>query len=326
MLGYAPPQKGVPYVFEVCLTSQANTAVFKANPTIVAGDVVISIDGGDYANLTNLPAATPAGGKQVQVSLTAAEMTGYNISVIFSDQYGAEWCDHHTLIQTEFVPIVRDGTCSGGTATTVTLDGGAPTTPDLYQNNTIYIYDGTGAGQSNLIESYSTSRVATVRSTWAVTPDVTSKFVIFPTGIDLSLLDAAVSSRMPSAGGISVTTFNADPLTLLIGFDHNYRNGNSVRYTNSLGTWPDLTNATVRLYLQGQGADGIAGGGSIVVGTVEVPVGVDQAIHFDVPHSVTSIQVPVVNKRLYASATLANGDVYPLVQGSLRWRDPMDPD
>lgn len=319
-LGYAPPQKGVAHTFEVCLTSQANTCVFQANPTIVAGDVVISIDGGDYANLVNLPLPTPAGGKQVQVQLTADEMNGRNISVIFSDQYGAEWCDHHVLIQTEFVPIVRDGTAAGGTDTTITLDGAAPTTANLYRDNVIFIYEGTGAGQSNNIESYSTSRVATVRTPWAVVPDVTSKFVIYPAGLDLSLLDAAISSRMPSAGGIAVTTFNADPLTLLIGFDHNYRNGNSVRYTNELGTWPDLTDAVVTLYLQGQGAD------IEVVGVVEVPVGVDQALHFDVPHSVTSVQVPAVNKRLYASATLANGDVYCLVQGSLRWRDPMEPE
>ena len=323
MLSYAPPKRGEAFVFETALTSQATGTTFKSSPTLAAGDVKVRVDGGTLSNITTLPTAS---GKIVTDSLSAAEMTGDNISVIFSDAAGSEWCDQHIAIQTEFSPIVRNGTCSGGTSTTVTLDGGAPTTLDLYQNHSIYIYDGTGAGQSNLIEGYSTARVATVRTTWAVTPDVTSKYAIFPAGIDLSLLDAAISSRMPSAGGISVTTFNADPLTLLIGFDHNYRNGNSVRYTNSLGTWPDLSNATVRLYLQGQGADGIAGGGSIVVGTVEVPVGVDQAIHFDVPHSVTSIQVPVVNKRLYASATLANGDVYPLVQGSLRWRDPMDPD
>lgn len=262
--------------------------------------------------LTGAVTATNASNSIVGVTMSAA-----SVSAIW-DKARASHVAAGSFGQS--LQLVRDGTAQGGAASTITLDASASAVSDFYKNGVLQIIAGTGLGESNLIESYAgATKIATVRTAWATTPDVTSVFVIHPSGLDIGRLDASVSSRMPSVGGIAVTTFNADPLTLLIGFDHNYRNGNSVRYTNTLGTWPDLTNATVRLYLQGQGAD------NVVVGVVEVPVGVDQALHFDVPYSVTAVQVQAVNRRLYATATLANGDVYPLVQGSLRWRDPMEP-
>jgi hypothetical protein len=84
------PIRGVTYTFDVSLVSQANPLVFQNAPTIVAGDVLISIDGGATAPITNLPVVA---GKIVTVTLTAAEMTGDRISVLFSDVAGAQWCD-----------------------------------------------------------------------------------------------------------------------------------------------------------------------------------------------------------------------------------------
>lgn len=77
---------------------QGQGAQFQSSPTIAAGDAKVSIDGGSFSNLTNLPTVTPPAGKTVQFSLTASEMNGDNISVVFSDQTSpAEWCD--VLIQ-----------------------------------------------------------------------------------------------------------------------------------------------------------------------------------------------------------------------------------
>ena len=76
------PIRGVTYTFDVSLVSQANPLVFQNAPTIVAGDVLVSIDGGATAPITNLPVVA---GKIVTVTLTAAEMTGDRISVLFSD-------------------------------------------------------------------------------------------------------------------------------------------------------------------------------------------------------------------------------------------------
>ena len=82
------------------LVSQADTKLFQSNPTLAAGDFKISIDGGAFANLATLPTVTPASGKAVKFSFSAAEMTGDNIIVMASDAAGAEWCDQMWCLQT----------------------------------------------------------------------------------------------------------------------------------------------------------------------------------------------------------------------------------
>ncbi len=94
------PKKNTAYVFGLGLPSQANSALMQVDPTLAAGDVQISKDGGAFANLTNLPAVTPAGGKRVEVSLTSTEMNADNITIQFSDQAGDEWSDVMVGIQT----------------------------------------------------------------------------------------------------------------------------------------------------------------------------------------------------------------------------------
>ena len=100
MASYVTPKKNTAFVFFVALTSQANPLVLQANPTLAAGDVKVSIDGGAFANLTTLPTVTPAAGTSIQVSLSAGEMNGDNILIAFIDAAGAEWCDLAVGIQT----------------------------------------------------------------------------------------------------------------------------------------------------------------------------------------------------------------------------------
>lgn len=98
-----PPKKNSAYTFGVGLVSRS-TGQLQSAPTIAAGDVQISIDGGAFTNLTNLPTATPPAGTRVEVSLTAAEMNGNVICVRFIDQAGAEWND----LQLDFETSVRN--------------------------------------------------------------------------------------------------------------------------------------------------------------------------------------------------------------------------
>lgn len=100
MPSYQPPKRGFAYITYISLVSQADVKLLQANPTLAAGDVKVSIDGGAFANLTTLPTVTPAGGKAVKVSLSATEMLGDNIKIVFSDAAGAEWCDLTLDLQT----------------------------------------------------------------------------------------------------------------------------------------------------------------------------------------------------------------------------------
>lgn len=100
MATYVPPKRATAYRFWVSLIDQTNTKKFKSSATLAAGDVKVSKDGGATANLTTLPAVTPAASVFVQVDLSATEMTADNVSVTFIDAAGAEWCDLFINLQT----------------------------------------------------------------------------------------------------------------------------------------------------------------------------------------------------------------------------------
>lgn len=79
-------------MFETALVSQATPDVFQVNPTLVAGDVQVSKDGGSFANIHALPTAIDAG-STLTVALTATEMDAGRVVVRFNDQAGNEWHD-----------------------------------------------------------------------------------------------------------------------------------------------------------------------------------------------------------------------------------------
>jgi len=138
---FNPPTRGLQYIFYVSLIDQANTKVFKANPTLAAGDVKVSIDGAAQNNITTLPTVTPAAGKHVKVTLSAAEMLGDNISVIFSDAAGDEWCDLQVCIQPN-AAIAGGIAAAGGSTTSVPTSSFSFTTGNIDQlNGRILIFD-----------------------------------------------------------------------------------------------------------------------------------------------------------------------------------------
>lgn len=82
------------------LTSQADTKIAQVNPTLAAGDVKVAVDDAAPANATDIPVVDADFTKRVKVTLTEDEMNGDNISIIFSDASGDEWCDLTVNIQT----------------------------------------------------------------------------------------------------------------------------------------------------------------------------------------------------------------------------------
>lgn len=96
----SPFTKNEAYTFYLTLISQADTDIFQVNPTLAAGDIKVSIDGGALANITVLPTAIGAG-KVLSISLSAVEMNGNEIAIQCSDVAGAEWQDALIVISTE---------------------------------------------------------------------------------------------------------------------------------------------------------------------------------------------------------------------------------
>lgn len=100
MATYVPAKINTAYITYVGLVSKANASILQANPTLATGDVKVAIDDGAPANLATLPVVDADFTKRVKVSLSAAEMNGGNITIIFSDAAGDEWCDLLLNIQT----------------------------------------------------------------------------------------------------------------------------------------------------------------------------------------------------------------------------------
>lgn len=92
---YNPPVKGEDFICYIALEDYSNPGNMKANPTIAAGDFQISKDGGAFANLATLPTVTPASGRAVKITLSAAEMNADNVFIQCVDQTSPkEWADN----------------------------------------------------------------------------------------------------------------------------------------------------------------------------------------------------------------------------------------
>jgi hypothetical protein len=92
-----PLKLGEACVLHFGVISQADPNVFQANPTIAAGDFLVSNDdGATFNNVAALPSIVAGSTKVIQAPLSAAEMTpsvGDTIIFVGSDQAGAEWQD-----------------------------------------------------------------------------------------------------------------------------------------------------------------------------------------------------------------------------------------
>jgi hypothetical protein len=88
-------------VIYVGLYPYVPTGRLQSNPTLAAGDVTISKDGGAFANLGTLPDAEPNSTKSVRVILSQTETNADNLVLLFSDQTDPpEWTDLLINLQT----------------------------------------------------------------------------------------------------------------------------------------------------------------------------------------------------------------------------------
>lgn len=116
MASYVPCKKNDSNgnIFYVSLPSQANGKIMQANPTIVAADVNIAKDDGAPVALNTTPAVDADFTKRVKVTLSQAETNADNITIIFSDAAGSEWCDLFINIQTSTQTLDEMDTVADG--------------------------------------------------------------------------------------------------------------------------------------------------------------------------------------------------------------------
>jgi hypothetical protein len=162
------------------------------------GDSKISQNGAALANTTNLIVQTQASSPNYSITLTSTEMTftaAGRIMVFLIDADGPLWQD--TVLQifpiTEFFGAARIGLAQAGATTTVTLDSAASAVNGYYQEASILLTGGTGAGQSRTITNYvGSTKVATVNRAWATNPANGTQFRIQQGGDVWDQLDGAL--------------------------------------------------------------------------------------------------------------------------------------
>lgn len=94
--------------------------------------------------------------------------------------------------------VYAQGTATGGTANTISLDKNASRVFNAYVGMTIKITGGTGAGQANKIIKYDGYGLATVATDWKAVPDSTSAYVITgPATVDTLFLVAHTQTQPP---------------------------------------------------------------------------------------------------------------------------------
>lgn len=94
--------------------------------------------------------------------------------------------------------VLRNNVAAGGGSSTITLDSGASSVDDFYNDSYIVIIGGTGAGQTKRIADYTGStRLATLGSAWITQPNTTSVYVIIPFfSIENAVWNATLSSHV----------------------------------------------------------------------------------------------------------------------------------
>lgn len=144
MATYQPPKKNTEYIIYVALDDWDNPGLFKSSPTLAAGDVKVSKDGGALANLTTLPSVAPASSVMVKVTLSASEMNADNVTVVFSDQTAtAEWSDLVINLQTATNQFDDLSTFNETTATVdIGKISGSSTAADNLEASTLGIVSG----------------------------------------------------------------------------------------------------------------------------------------------------------------------------------------
>jgi len=128
------------------------------------------------------------------------------------------------LLDASLTLALSDNTAQAGSSTTITLAATENANDDIYNDQIIYIRQGTGTGQARLITDYDgTTFVATVTPAWITNPSSSSKYRIIPNDSSLSgaALAPAVAAAMLTADlGASLPTKNTVAESLMLSRAH----------------------------------------------------------------------------------------------------------
>jgi hypothetical protein len=149
----------------------------------------------DWSQMTGVGTAQNLSNTTIK---TVSGAVGSISGVTFPANFGLTVIDGsgNVSLAPQYTGVVRQsGTWTVDSSTSILLDAGASTTDNIYNGNLLWVYSGTGAGQTRSIVSYTGSNQrAVIDRAW--TPN--------PIGGNIAML-ASDSPKMDGAGNISAT-------------------------------------------------------------------------------------------------------------------------
>lgn len=149
--------------------------------------------------------AVPPPSNVTQIAGAAVNTSSAQLGVNVVQAAGTAWnsgaIDRATFSAASGQQTIRSNTAQAGAAGSLTMDASASAVTDFYKNDLLFLTGGTGVGQARYITGYNgTTKVATVNSNWATTPDNTTTFAIFPA-------DAIVGASAPTAAQVATAVW-----------------------------------------------------------------------------------------------------------------------
>ncbi len=110
--------------------------------------------------------------------------------------------------------VVESGIASAGGATSITLRSGSSSVADYYVGCEVQIVAGTGAGQApRVITAYDGgTKVATVATAWATTPNNTSVYLLLPVGRSITVSNLDKTGYGLAAGAVTSSVIATDAI------------------------------------------------------------------------------------------------------------------
>ncbi len=146
---------------------------------------VVANSFGDFLDIEISGRSTFAVGQDVNVasmdanSIASGTIASGELTNIENEIWDAAMSAHITADTIGLAAnVLRANVAAAGAAGTITLDGSASTTVDLFKDAVISLVNGTGAGQTRTITAYSSGRVASIEPNWVTNPASGTEYVI----------------------------------------------------------------------------------------------------------------------------------------------------
>lgn len=226
---------GGPYYVEFVTTSSTGAAVAADSTPVVTMNHNGTDDSGFSITVTVADTGRYIGTGTVPSSYVPGDYVWASVAATIGGVAAKSVVDKFVVASPSYA---RVGKAQGGTSSTITLDASASATDNLYNDQTAFIYSGTGAGQTATILSYvGSTKVATVTPNWRTTPDSTSLYAILPASradIGAVLGTVATSTTFPSLTQIATAVWDE----INTGATHNLNNstGKQLRTAGGGGT------------------------------------------------------------------------------------------